>query len=436
MEARAPTVGFAGLSRRSSAESSLAKRASFAHSDSDPTERIEGEMKLFAAQENQSERGSLRAPSPEPEEVPDETPRPIKIDPLTQPTPRVTGAFVETPATIKVEKLESLAASPSAEAMTAETQTRPPTVRDDLLEIQRANQIDDSTLDDIADLLVQHELQGPVLGSQGLKSEPSSNDRLDRDKELEAYDRMSRSLETGLLGIRSAKQGIERLEGKVAHVDTTAHLHHTTHDNSAKGNSPSCPACRGSKPTADAAVTYVHLPLPRLWYRQPKFRFTLLGLSLFLLSLWYIAESWMCFRYCKPEYCYPGKPCNWSADDPVWGYAIPVKLDQWVTGGQGRSLVRRVRPEASDWLADMLDAAMGVDITTADTSRYSWEQKRQYRRRLAKKGLRKPFVERQEDEAVFSGWRSVREANERAQAAQEMGYQVDEDERIGRDERL
>lgn len=499
-----PTVGFAGLSRRSSAESSLAKRASFAHSDSDPTERIEGEMKLFAAQENQSERGSLRAPSPEPEEVPDETPRPIKIDPLTQPTPRVTGAFVETPATIKVEKLESLAASPT-EAMTAETQSirsrrpsaessgvpnpslaedgrdasraghqkrtqsskgdrksgrssslsarrrarslsrsraplinsaRPPTVRDDLLEIQRANQIDDSTLDDIADLLVQHELQGHILGSQGIKSEPSSNNRLDRDKELEAYDRMSRSLETGLLGIRSAKQGIERLEGKVAHVDTTAHLQHTTHDNGTKGDFPSCTACRGSKPTADAAVTYVHLPLPRLWYRQPKFRFTLLGLSLFLLSLWYIAESWMCFRYCKPEYCYPGKPCDWSADDPVWGYAIPVKLDQWVTGGKGRSLVRRVRPEAADWLADMWDAAMGVDIATADTSGYSWEQKRQYRRRLAKKGLRKPFVERQEDEAVFSGWRSVREANERAQAAQEMGYQVDEDESIGRDERL
>jgi len=501
-----PTVGFAGLSRSSSAESKLAKRASFAHSDSDPTERIEGEMNLFAPQENQSERGSLRAPSPEPEEeAPDETPRPIKVDPLTQPTPRVTGAFVETPATIKVEKLETCAKFTSAEKLSAETQdnssgrpsaessggsnpsliedgkddsrarqqkraqssrgdrqsgrssslsarrrarslsrsraplinsARPPTVRDDLLEIQRANQIDDSTLDDIADLLILHEPRGPVLAPPGIKPEPSINDKLDREKELEAYDRMSRSLETGLLGIRSAKQGIERLEGKVAHVDNTEHPQHTAHSNNLKGKSPSCPACRGSKPPADPGVTYVHLPLPRLWYRQPRFRFTLLGLSLFLLSLWYIAESWMCFRYCKPEYCYPGKPCDWSADDPVWGYAIPVKLDQWVTGGQGRSLVRRARPDAADWLADMWDAATGTDITTVDTSRYSWEQRRQHRRRLAKKGLRKPFVERQEDKAMFSGWRSVREASERAQTAQEMGYQVDEDESIAGDERL
>jgi hypothetical protein len=274
------------------------------------------------------------------------------------------------------------------------------------------------------------------LAPPGIKPEPSINDKLDREKELEAYDRMSRSLETGLLGIRSAKQGIERLEGKVAHVDNTEHPQHTAHSNNLKGKSPSCPACRGSKPPADPGVTYVHLPLPRLWYRQPRFRFTLLGLSLFLLSLWYIAESWMCFRYCKPEYCYPGKPCDWSADDPVWGYAIPVKLDQWVTGGQGRSLVRRARPDAADWLADMWDAATGTDITTVDTSRYSWEQRRQHRRRLAKKGLRKPFVERQEDKAMFSGWRSVREASERAQTAQEMGYQVDEDESIAGDERL
>jgi hypothetical protein len=314
---------------------------------------------------------------------------------------------------------------------------KPPTVRDDLLEIQRANQIDDSTLEDIADFLSHQEHLGPALpNARGVKPEVAGNGKLDRQRELEAYDRMSRSLETGLLGIRSAKQGIERLEDKVAQADLKEHLQHTAHGNHAKGESPSCPVCQGSKPPADAAVTYVHLPLPRLWYRRPTFRFTLLGLGLFLLSLWYIAESWMCFRYCKPEYCYPGTPCDWSADDPVWGYAIPVKLDQWVTGGQGMHLTRRLRPEVTDWLADLRDAATGTDITTVDTSRYSWEQRRQHRRRLAKKGLSKPFVERPEDKAVFSGWKSVREANERAQSAQEMGYDVGEDESIGGDQRL
>jgi hypothetical protein len=462
-------------------------------------------MKLFAPQENQSERGSLRAPSPEPEEeAPEETPKPTKTDPLTQPTPRITGAFVETPATVKVEKAGSpVAIQTTAERLEPEITTirrgstdsreddkalpaqsgndgvasrqqkrtrsstgeralgrpsslsarrrarslsrsraplintaRPPTVRDDLLEIQRANQIDDSTLDDIADLLNSQPQPSAASGSRGVKTETGNNEKLDREAELEAYHRLSQSLETGLAGIRSAKRGIEDLENKVAHADIREHSQRKASGESARGESPSCPACHIPQPPADSAVAYIRLPLPRLWYRRPKFRFTLLGLALFLVSLWYIAESCMCFWYCKPEYCYPGMPCDWSSDDPVWGYAIPVKLDQWITGGQGRELTHRFRPEVADWLADMRDAATGTDITTVDTSRYSWEQKRQHRRRLAKKGLAKPFVERPEDRAVLSGWKSVREANERAQSAQEMGYEVEEDESIADDERI
>lgn len=504
-----PNVGFVGLSRSSSVDSKISKRRSFANSDSDPTERIEGEMKLFAPQENQSEKGSLRAPSPEAEtenEVPAETPKPTKIDPSTLPTPKVTGAFVETPATVKVEKIEDPASAPLVESKGAELQhdghrrsensssedsktslalsgrdgvtarrrkrtqssrgdraqgrssslsarrrarslsrnrvplinsAKPPTVKDDLLEIQRANQIDDSTLEDLADLLDHQEHASPATAStRERRRETGNNNKSDRQKELEVYDRLSRSLETGLLGIRSAKQGIERLEDKVSQAELREHLQHTAYDGHAKGESSSCPVCQASGRAGNGPVTYVHLPLPQFWSRRPKFRFTFLGLSLFLLSLWYITESWMCFRYCKPEYCYPGAACEWSLDDPVWGYAIPVKLDEWATGGQGRRLARRLQPEVVDWVADMWDAVTGTDITTIDTSRYSWEQKRQHRRRLARKGLRKPFVERPEDEAVLTGWRSARQANARAQSAQEMGYEVDEDESIGADEKL
>jgi len=305
------------------------------------------------------------------------------------------------------------------------------------LEIQKANHIDDSTLEDLADLLSHQDHPGPALTvPQGAKPSTSKNDKLDWQNELEVYDRMSQSLETGLLGIRTAKQGIARLEHKVSQAELREHSQHAAHGDYAKGTLVSCPICQDSKPPADVTVTYIHLPLPRLWSQRPKFRFTFLGLSLFLLSLWYTAESWMCFRYCKPEYCYPGTICDWSLDDPVWGYAIPVKLDQWTTGGQGKRLMHHLRPELTDWLADMWDAATGTDITTVDTSRYSWEQKRQYRRRLAKRGLRKPFVERPEYKAVFSGWNSVRKANERARSAQEMGYEMHEDESIGADEKL
>ncbi|KAK4239440.1 hypothetical protein C8A03DRAFT_14158 [Achaetomium macrosporum] len=505
----ARTVAFVGLQRRSSIESRLSKRRSFVNSEADPTERIEGEMKLFAPLENQSEKGSLRAPSPEPdEEAPDETPKPAKLDPLTQPTPRVIGAFVETPATVKVEKPGEPATRTASEDKGAEHQAtslgcmmadesadskppvpplfregkdgterrhhkrtqsagsdrvsgrssslstrrrarsfsrgrrplinsaRPPTVKDDLLEIRRANHIDDSTLDDIAELFGHQGLLDATLGSGVAKPENSDNDAGHRENELEAYDRLNRSLQTGLLGIRTAKHGIEQLETKVSQADIKEHSPHAVHGDGTGRASPSGPSCRGSKAENDAAVTYIHLPLPRLWYRWPTFRFTFLGLGLFLLSLWYIAESLMCFRYCKPEYCYPGISCDWSSDDPLWGYAIPVKLDQWVTGGQGREFARRLRPEVADWLADMWDAATGTDISTVDTSRYSWEQKRQHRRRLAKKGLGKPLVERPEDQAVFNVWRSVREAKEKAQAAHEMGYELDEDESIAGDEKL
>ncbi|PBP28292.1 hypothetical protein BUE80_DR000658 [Diplocarpon rosae] len=70
-------------------------------SDVDPEERITAEAKLFELQDHRSEKNSIEAPSRSPslpdDGHPDETPRP-KADPLSLPTPRVTGAFIETPA--------------------------------------------------------------------------------------------------------------------------------------------------------------------------------------------------------------------------------------------------------------------------------------------------------------------------------------------------
>lgn len=528
-----PTVGFAGLPRNMSVESNLAKRASLANSESDPIERIEGEMKLFAPLDNQSERGSLRAPSPEPDEeaAPEETPRTAKPDPLTQPTPRVTGAYVETPATVKAEKLEDGSAALAVEtgddkpqkegseerlgegtgSMDSKLSSRgrrdsigarqprqsqsagrdklpgrssslsirrrakslsrsraplinsvkPPTVKDDLREIHRINQIDDSTLEDFAELLGQKDGADLILGSREPKPEDDNDERLDRKQELEAYGRMSRSLQTSLEGIRTAKQGLTRLEGKVSHAETTAknHVHAAVHEEKNHHNNKTsaadpqqpCPVCQGHHhhatthhPTGTGTGgTYIRLPVPRLWSWQqhPRgggFRFTLPGLALFLLTLWYVAESAMCFAYCKPQYCYPGVSCDWDPDDPAWGYALPVQLDRWATGGRGRELARRFEPDVADWLADLWDAARGVDdLAAVDTSGYSWEQKRQHRRRLAKKkkGLAgERFVGGEttpEDEALFGAWRDAR-------LARELGEFDDagEDESIAADERI
>ncbi|KAK3989217.1 hypothetical protein QBC44DRAFT_328227 [Cladorrhinum sp. PSN332] len=501
-----PTVGFVGLRRSDSVGSGLSKKSGGLQSEPDPTERIEGEMNLFAPLESQSERGSLRAPSPEPEEeepddqnqeLPVETPKVPKPDPLTQPTPRVTGAFVDTPATVKVERPEQLdnitgteepktqiddqglarldsksllrgrrdsapsrqtkqsqsvrtdrsasrAASLSARrrarslsrSRSLTNSAQPPTVQDDLLEIQRANQIEDSTLEDIADLLGQKGSEDPGVADD-------SDIKLDVQDELDRYERMSRTIKSGLLGIQSAKQGIQRLEDKFAAglkskpqeptkepvkeepIDEPAKILTKDSTRPTPKNGPAkqtakagpsvrnhthektgdeCPLCEESSPASNVGVTYLHLPVPRLWYRKPKFRFTFIGLILFLLSAWYIAENTMCYFFCKPLYCYPGEPCDWSRDDPLWGYAIPVKLDQWSTGGRGRDLVRELYPEVTDWIADVWDAATGTDITTVDTSHYDWWQRRQHRRRLYKKQLRETTAQQEEAYGSLADW--------------------------------
>ncbi|KAH8905563.1 hypothetical protein BR93DRAFT_805492 [Coniochaeta sp. PMI_546] len=508
---RPKAVGFAGLRREPSAESvsDKSKRSSLALSDNDPTERIEREMQLFAPMDNHSERGSIRAPSPEPDMENDieETPRPVRIDPLTQPTPKVTGAYVETPATVKVERPEdiplpaiieperlaeregastdSLAAVRGRKAEASQQKpshtsfvegvrdatkqksesrsfrrakslprarsplinsVRPPTVKDDLLEIQRTYQIEDSTLDDL-DGFFASEVMSPDTASPDRMAEPEAvkfenletQDFLNDRKSSKTINRIGRTLES----IRTARKGIERLEDEVSRAKETDHKisvpkpempdpqYHVHSDNIAS----TCPICLSQSPKS--MVAYVHIPLPRLWRSQPTFRLTVLGFIISVLSLWYVAESTMCAFYCKPEYCYPGKPCNWSYDDPFWGYAIPVKLDQWTTGGQGRVLVQKMRPEIADWVADIWDVVTGTDIRTADTRGYDWEQRRQHRRRMMKRGFVKPFVASPEDRDKYEAWRRARIAKEEADARREMGYpDYDEEETMAADERV
>jgi hypothetical protein len=510
---RPRTVGFAGLRREPSGDSlsdKSDKRSSLALSDNDPTERIEREMQLFAPMDNHSERGSIRAPSPQSdmEDDVEETPRPVRIDPLTLPTPKVTGAYIETPATVKVDRLDfSLPqiVEPAQEGTTSDSlpasrgrkveislrkpsqtssaeggreaarsksvsridrrakslprarsplinSVRPPTVKDDLLEIQRTYQIEDSTLDDLDGFFAAQdkyqETTSPKPETETevpIKIEVTETQAFLTDqKSSKTINRIGRSLES----IRTARKGIERLEDEVSRAKVEpsgpppkapisakseppdSHHHHLTHPE----HTPStCPICQAH---SSDMVAYVHLPLPRLWRRKPTFRLTFLGIVLSLLSLWYVSESAVCALYCKPEYCYPGQPCDWSYDDPFWGHAIPVKLDQWTTGGRGRAVARRLRPEIEDWVADVWDAVTGTDIASVDTTGYDWEARRRYRRRMMKRGLAKPLVETPEDRARHAAWRAARIAVEEAEARREMGYDFEEEETMAADERV
>lgn len=613
-ETSKPTVGFTGIPRTRSTDSVKSKRSSM-QSELDPTDRIEAEMKLFALGDNQSEKGSIRAPSPLPDsedekEDVEATPRAPKPDPLTMPTPKIMGAYVETPATVKVEKIEvkddkpreeTRVSRPKSSASTREEKSledaprprssslreekslddaprprssslreekplddaprpkssasireekasiqdaprprssasfreekvlekapeevrlprprssawardkktdhawesrdqdttsdpgtdeksaptamssgvrrrrtrslprrrgplrnsaKPPTVKDDLMQLQRSHQIEDSTLDDLEEILLGRKAPTPKMEAllNDLSDQPSLDDDFDfnleldtklntksnkinpqdpdhSDGDLATFTRMSKSLQTGLMGIRTAKKGIERLEGQVLHETKSAEkLDAHTHDHE------HCTGCTTHVGPTTVSYVPLALPLPSLYRRKPSFRFTFLGIVVLLFSLWYAAESAMCAAYCRPTAC-GNTPCVWSFEDPTFGTALPVKLDQWATGGHGRVLMDTLMEEVEDWSADLVDMYYGREITEIDLDALSFEQKRQHRRRLHKKGLLKPRSEQPEQQAKWDAWRQARKAKERVREVREMGYDVADDgeEAVGGDQRV
>ncbi|ERT03483.1 hypothetical protein HMPREF1624_01798 [Sporothrix schenckii ATCC 58251] len=593
-----PTVGFAQLRRQASTESASTKRSSLAQSDGDPTDRIEAEMKLFAAGENHSERGSIRAPSPDenlddlggPEPgsvaksssmVDDATPRSNKVmNPLMQPTPRVTGAYVETPVTARTEKVPEMinasASEPKAPFRTisvasskavekkrasmplpgilsllrgstgtdtdpdtaAATETvpadghtplgeapsvatkdvearsprlsssrkmsrsrsrsasrswtplvnsaKPSSAREDLLAIQRDQQIDDSTVDDFDEILATHTAAGlndktAVLGG-------------DSTTDSQRLRRMRQSISTYLLDVQSMKKGIERLEDQVSHPETRLRAAielqkkitqeavtntkrgATTHEKTVVGpiektvkdepgsdrilNVNAAVSKQAKQPTKehkrqgtstsqtvpkkenkdDTSVfpafpetlldgstptdAYVPVYLPRLYRSSPgNTQWTLLGILVLTLSVWLAFESTACALFCRPEACHSGQACQWSPDDPSFGSAIPVKLDQWLTGGQGRSLATWASDEVGDWVADLWDAATGTDIRQVDSTYFTFDEKRRHRRRLQKRGLIQPWTPTTETRSKLEALRRAGEAREEERRdREEQGY--------------
>ncbi|KAI0445940.1 hypothetical protein F4803DRAFT_506088 [Xylaria telfairii] len=484
------TVGFADLIGIPSGDSTEEKRTSMPTSEVDPTDRITAELNLFAPLDNYSEKGSIRAPSPVPSEpIDEETPRPPKIDPLTQPTPRVIGAYVDTPATVRVKgegghaKTSGKPSIPSELAATTQRPTsnlspmkritntsstgrarslnrsgprsssvptashrarsssrrrrplinsaRPPTVREDIIAILRANNIDDSTLENLDSILADQQVDDQELKQMVNDTVIKVEDDLevkfsemsDRERELEAYDRMSKSLQTGLLGIRSAKKGIERLEDKVTHTggkDSQIHL---------KAMSSAQPLARPS--ISPDGATSVFITIPRLYRRNPKFKLTTLGIITICTMIWYAIECTFCYLYAGPEYiCTPTIPCDWSPNEPYFPYTTPFMLDEWVTGGKGRAVALKVGEEVGDILAEISDWATNTDFTQYD-ERYMdvWQRKR-HKRRLRKHALIPRWTEPFGYKIHFSEWQAAKAAKESTQELELDG----EDETMSDDE--
>ncbi|KAI3397479.1 hypothetical protein diail_10691 [Diaporthe ilicicola] len=498
-----PTVGFAGISRSPSTKSvsSTHSRAS-----ADPTARIEGEMKLFALMDNMSERGSVRAPSPRPgiesesddeQEKADETPRPPKFeqfDPLSMPTPRVTGAYVETPVTVKTEQHdfkenvvpsvrepEKKAGSEARERSTSPgvskperqreyvrsnsipkrrrsrptprrrspltNSVKPPTVEEDLKQIHLSNNIDDSTLDDFDDFMTSS--RNPDDAEQNLGSGVSDSEDTENfpnDRQMKRMDHMSKVLNTGLAGIRQAKQGIERLEDRVAKSEqASGFVKNETSDYAATGQhvhtAPGyyCPQCAATQQSG-SMLAYVPIPVPRLYRTEPKIRPTWLGILLLILTSYYFLENAFYERWGRQYVCYRGSPCNWSPEQPDYGYVLPVKIDEWLTGGMIRPHAAYWLEEASDWLADVDDWLTGTDIrdvnfrTILDAGR-----REQHFRRMNKKGFTPEWKPSPAYRAMFEALEQERLAREEAEDRGEAYYGLPNapvEESMGKDDVL
>lgn len=380
-------------------------------SDVDPEERIAAEASLFDLPENnRSERNSLRAPSPDNDSSSDgvdETPRP-KPDPLSMPTPVVTGAYIDTPApTVRQLRRPARASSPADDGDDARDDTarvasdiarrdfvrgqkgepsqsrssstgpsrarsdrgplsshpvnqnsrgrsagrfrprllntaNPASVADDLREIQQEAQIEDSTLDDFDELLAMEDddsdpnsttIMEPVVDlEKDERGRPLSEQERERRIEALTYERLNIGLKNGLLSIRDAKRGIERLEDRVSSSPDPA-------AQSIQSNKLGKASIASYEPNA---LVYIAIPIPRLWIwdstKRWGMRLTWLGLIVGLIFSWITAETVTCEFICRPEYATTN---NWRPGDPEWGMAVPTLIDR-ASGGfltVARSLV-------------------------------------------------------------------------------------------------
>jgi hypothetical protein len=269
-------------------------------SDVDPEERIAAEAKLFELQDNKSEKNSgasSRSPSPSA----DETPRP-KADPMSLSTPRVTGAYIETPAPTarKARSITPPEAQPRSRPRLINT-AKPVSAAEDVRRIQ--GQSEDNTLEDFNALL---EAEAAIEGNTTLREPildleynehglPLSQKEIERRIELKTFDRMNQSLKATSSGLRDARLGIERIEQKV------------------------------SSSIEIAQPSEVKDPIPKP-DQQPSWKFIWFRFILSLLAIWCVSELAMCAQFCHPK---NSRVNTWQPSDQFFPWAIPTKLDQW-----------------------------------------------------------------------------------------------------------
>lgn len=74
--------------------------------------------------------------------------------------------------------------------------------------------------------------------------------------------------------------------------------------------------------------THIHITfgLPRNPF--PRWLWNLIQIFFLLFLGWFCLETTVCAAYCRPEYVVGGRT-TWRYNDPLWGFALPYKIDDW-----------------------------------------------------------------------------------------------------------
>ncbi len=217
----------------------------------------------------------------------------------------------------------------------------PANVEDDLRAIQQ--EADDSTLDDFDGLiLAEGEDSDPnstimetmIDLEKDDKGQPLSAEERERRQEMLAIERMNKTIKSGLVSIRDAKRGIERLEDQVSSTTTSE--------------------------SSKTSFYYLTTPVPRLWSRDSTkwtgVRFTWIGLLLALFTAWLFMEDIACEMICHPIYATTN---DWSPNDPFWGHALPTLLNR-MTGGSVKYFFKALLWIYSLWLGGVQPVSDGI----------------------------------------------------------------------------
>lgn len=282
--------------------------------------------------------------------------------PNVQPTPRVTGAYIDTPT--PGPKKRDVSLSPFKREISPDTTprqrrnvintARPVSAAEDVLKLQ--GQLQDNTLDEFANFVAE-------------SFSDRETDPLE-ENENEILNRINRSMKITSSSIRDARQGIERLEQQVSSSVAAASKNPTNIETlvikvaQLEQQVTSASVAIGSNP--DEPNLNIHLNLkfrvPKIWTYNAKprpdarrnWKLTWIGFFLVAFLTWLMVETATCATYCHPK---ESTVNNWSFSDPFFPWAIPTKLDQ---------LTGRIVSSAIEGILDIQDGLNGVPYSAND----------------------------------------------------------------------